>query len=391
MRSLADNIQYTNARCLMLDRAFAKAENALCALSPKVPGVAFWKSILWAFHVADGTAAEALRLLFSIWPCTMEEYKLGLCYGNRSLLSALCKAEWPSRLDAQATFEGILHDPHYGATPYDFLLGGVFLLAFGSYLRAYRWLTKAFRAGCPGFPVALLRALCRLRYGHYKGALDDLALAEEGFGVRLVGHRLFALDGATRYKQARHWLRQLKSQVIALETTNRPTRTHDDLTRCVRAGDDSFCELFGRPEVDILEATRQRVENRLRHLPSLDVDGLIATALAEDNTHFHQAEYLNTPEFPQDDEAKDNLEWVRRRLALWEMAIASLGLSLKASDAWQRHIMTLFREGKTIKGAIPNVFLEPGIAAFYQKLANLHTYADFVTPPEDDHLPLPQF
>lgn len=389
MRSLADKIQYTNARCLMLDRAFAKAENALCALSPKLPGVAFWKSILWAFHVADGTAAEALRLLFSIWPCTMEEYRLGLCYGNRSLLSALCKAEWPSRLDAQATFEGILHDLHYGATPYDFLLGGVFLLAFGSYLRAYRWLTKAFRAGCPGDVVALLRALCRLRYGHYKGALEDLTLAEESFGVRLVGHRLFALDGAIKYKQVRHWLRQLKSQVIALKKANRPTRTYDALNRCVRAGDDSLCELFGRPEVDILEATRQRVENRLRHLPSLNLEGLVATALAEDNEHFHQAEYMSASSFTS--EKKDNLEWVRLHLALWEMSIAALWLGIKASDAWQRHIMTLFREGKTIKDAIPNVFLEPGIAAFYQKLANLHTYADFVTPPEDDHLPLPQF
>lgn len=389
MHSHANHIHYTNACCLMLDHAFAKAKNAFCALSPKLPGVAFWKSILWAFHVADGTAADALILLFSIWPFTMDGYKLGLCYGDDSLLSALCNAEWPSRLDAQASFEGILHDLHYGAAPYDFLIGGVLLLAFGDYSRADRWLTKAFRAGCSGFPVALLRALCRLRYGHYKGALDDLTLAEEGFGVRLVGHRLFALDGATRYNQTRHWFRQHRSQVSALKKANRPTRTYNDLIRCVRACDDSFCELFGRPEVDILEVTRQRVEDRLRHLPSLDVEGLVATALAEDNEHFHHAEYMSASRFTSED--TDNLAWIRRRLALWEMAIASLGLSLKASDAWQRHIMTLFHEGKTIKDAIPNVFLEPGIDAFYQKLANLHTYADFVTPPEDDHLPLPQF
>lgn len=372
----------------MLDHAFAKAENAFCALSPKLPGVAFWKSILWAFHVADGTAADALILLFSIWPFPMDGYKLGLCYEDDSLLSALCNAEWPSRLDAQATLKGILHDLHYGATPYDFLIGGVLLLAFGDYPRADRWLTKAFRSRGPGNVVALLRALCRLRMGHYKAAIDDLMLAEEGFGVRLVGHRLLALDGALKHNQTRHWLRQFQSQIAALKATNRPTRAYNDLAERFKANDFSVCELLDGSDADILEATRQRVEDRLRNLPSLDVKGLVSKALAEDNEHFHQAEYLSTLECTQ--EMKDNLEWVRHRLAKWEMAMATLWLGIKASDAWQRHIMTLFREGEPLKGAVPAVFLEPGTEAFYQKLSIRHTYADFVTPPEDDHLSLPQ-
>lgn len=388
MTALTDNIQYNNACLLMLDRAFVRAESTLRTLSPKRPGVAFWRAILWAFHTADSTAAEALLLLFSIWSFALDGFKLGLCYGEDSLLSVLCNVEWPSRLDAQATVEDVLRDLRLGATPYDALLGGTLLLAFGDAPRANRWLTKALRAGCSCFPVALLRALCRLRMGHYKAAIDDLMLAEEGFGVRLVGHRLLALDGALKHNQTRHWLRQFQGQIAALKATNRPTRAYNDLVERFKANDFSVCELLDGSDADIFEATRQRVEDRLRNLPSLDVKGLVSKALAEDNEHFHQAEYLSTLECTQ--EMKDNLEWVRHRLAKWEMAMATLWLGIKASDAWQRHIMTLFREGEPLKGAVPAVFLEPGTEAFYQKLSIRHTYADFVTPPEDDHLSLPQ-
>ncbi len=389
MSKLSDNVRLDNALLLMCDRRFADAENVLSILSPKIADVAFWRAILWSFHAPGDFAVEALCLLFSIWPATFDGFQLGLCFGSDSLLNPLCNAEWPSRPDAHATFKEILRGLRQGAKPHDYLLGGALLLAFGDYPRADRWLTKSLHLGVPGPIVALLRALCRLRYGRFKDALADLAFAEEGFGIRLVGHRLFALNGIIKHKQTRNFLSQIHRQLIALNAIRRPKRTKQDLQACNKMGDFSDFDLLCLPETEALEKTRQIVERRLRALSSLSPKESCAMVLEEDNIHFHQEEYLSNNDLSM--ESKSNLEWVRMRLATWEMSIAALWLNVKASAAWQRHVMTLFREGTLIKESIPMFFIEPSSNASFHNLEIRHTYADFVTPPEDDHLPLPNF